>query len=78
MQIFLTAARQLLLDRLELEQQVVPEHADQRQPAVFRIPELFGDRAENRKDRGLFGPFFFREEGRHRLQPTGERCFALS
>ena len=67
-QIFVAVARQLLFDRLELEQQVVAEGADQPEAGILFAAELFDQRAQNRECRGLLAALFFGEERRQRLQ----------
>ena len=51
--VFVSVARQPQLDRIELEQQVVAEGADQRQPRILRIPKLLDQaRAEGKRREG--------------------------
>src|SRR5262249_31798279 len=73
MQILVSAARQLLLDRLELKQQIVSEGPDQPQPRIVRMPELLDQRAQNRKRRGLLAALLLREQRRQRPQLSLER-----
>ena len=74
MQIFMAIARQLLFDRLELEQQVVAECAGQRQPAVLFVAELFDQRAQDGKAGGLLAALFFGKQLRQRLQAARQRA----
>ena len=71
-QILVAVARQLLLDRLELEQQVVAERAHQAQPRILLAAELLDQRAQNRKGRRLLAALLFGKQRRQRLQPAGQ------
>ena len=75
--VLVPAARQLLLDRLELEQQIVAECADQRQARILGIPELLDQRAQDRKRRGLLAALLFGEELRQRQQASHQRTALL-
>ena len=71
-QVLVAVAGQLLLDRLELEQQVVPEGADQAQPRIFLAAKFLDQQPQNREYGRLFAALFFREQRRQRLEPPGE------
>jgi hypothetical protein len=47
MQVFLMTAREPLLDRVELEQQIVAERPHQAQPPVLFVVELLDQRPQN-------------------------------
>ena len=63
-----SCARQLQLDGIELEQQIVAERAHQRQPRRQRMVELVDQRAQDRKRRRLLAALLFRKQRRQRLQ----------
>src|SRR5688500_13998383 len=65
-------ARQLLFDRLELEQQIVAERPDQSQPAILLAAKFFDESSQDRKHGRLLAALFFREQRRQGLQPAGE------
>ena len=78
MQILDAVARKLQFDRLELEQQIVAERADQREARGKRMAEFVDQRAQNRKRRGLLAALLFREQRGQRLQRAVERCRSIS
>ena len=69
----LAVSRQLQLDRIELEQQIVAESANDRESRVLDGVEILDQRAQNRKGRRLLAALFFREKLRQRLEPATER-----
>src|SRR6185369_2532580 len=72
-QVFVAAAGQFLFDWLELEKQVEPERADQRQPRILGMAELLDERAQNGKRGRLLAALLFGEQLRQRLQASPQR-----
>ena len=73
-QVLVAVARQLLLDRLELKQQVVAESAHQAQARILFAAEFVDQRAQNGKRRGLLAALLFRKQRRQRLQTAVQRA----
>ena len=69
-QVLMAGARQLLLDRFELEKQVVPEGADQSQARVLFAAKFLDQRAQNGEGRRLLAALLFRKKRRQRLEPA--------
>ena len=74
MQVLDAVARQLEPDRIELEQQVVAERAYQGEAAVLFVAELFGERAQDGKRRGLLAAFLFRKQRWQGFQTPAQRA----
>src|SRR5215471_6820970 len=72
-QIVNVRSRQLLLDRIEAEQQVVAESAGQSKARSQRVMKLGNEGAEDRKNRRLLAPLFFRKQLGERLQRAAKR-----
>ena len=72
-QVLDVVARQLGLDRIEVEQQIVAERAHQREPRRQRIVKFVQQRAQHRKRRRLLAAFLFGEQRGQRLQLAVER-----
>ena len=72
-QILVAGARQLLFDRLELEQQIVAESSHQAQPRILFAAELLDQCPQNRKCRWLFAPLFLGKQRGEWFQPACQR-----
>ena len=73
-QVLVAVARQLALDGLELEQQVVAEGADQPQARILLAAEFLDQRAQNGKHRGLLAALLLRKQARQRAQAAGQNA----
>src|SRR5512144_869025 len=72
-EVLLPAPRQAQPDRVELEEQIVAEGANQRQARVLFVPKFFDQSPQDRESRGLLAALLLREQLGQRFQPAYQR-----